>query len=484
VEFAAPPGDTPLQDVQAAVAVADVTSGEEVPIYQAAMACEGRACSDEGFAPQSGRAYVIRYTAQATSQGARFGDWADTQMRGTPAAAIDSARLDFGEVPFSPAPGFRLDTSTSLGVQFSERVFPLAASIVSSDCAGIAASASAPQRQPDGSYSVAVHLRSDTPPPPGTTCTGTLEVSGTSDEQQVQPDTPLSWELVVPPVSWSLLGVVRGDDVAGELLLNDIVATGDRARATLLVRYTGAPPFSLALAGVQATSDEGNRSLSRDDLELLAVAPEALPDQPGVYRVPLTLAARRTLPHHPLSGAWYSGQLELTIPGLPQQDTHTIGFRFHSPGWFQRHILPPLQAFYGWWWPGALTIPLSIVVPLLALFVFLGMRNTRAAAEQMHATPPPSSDSDLPAAPPPPATSPRPTPGRAPGRGAGRAPGQRTAAPGRAPAAARPPAPPGTTRRPGAAPGHAPAAPAPPASSQSGPTTRRVPGSSRAPGRS
>jgi hypothetical protein len=108
-----------------------------------------------------------------------------------------------------------------------------------------------------------------------------------------------------------------------------------------------------------------------------------LPDQPGVYRVPVTIAASRALPHNLLTGAWYSGDMFIRIRGLPGQDAQAVAFRFRSPSWVQRHILPPLQAVYGWWWPGVLTIPLSVIVPLLALLLFLGARNTRIASEML-----------------------------------------------------------------------------------------------------
>ncbi|MCX7668755.1 MAG: hypothetical protein N2439_01615, partial [Anaerolineae bacterium] len=214
------------------------------------------------------------------------------------------------------------------------------------------------------------------------TCSGTFALRGPSEDYAVTPETPLSWRLVIPAVEWKILGVRQGGTQAADANLGNLGRPGERAGATLVVRYTGKPPFSLQLADLNATAEQAGRALGKDALDLVAV-PAVQRVGADEYHVPIELQVRRSLPYTSLLARWltgtdYSGALKVQVVGLPASSPQEVRFRLHNPSLYQRYIQP----FYRLLWPGIVTIPLSIVIPLL-LLVLIWKRSKDARVERL-----------------------------------------------------------------------------------------------------
>ena len=92
----------PVQSLQASVYINDVTDDATgTPVYQAAMSCVDRLCTDEGFTPADGRSYVLRFLLSAISEDVRFGDWAETSLDIEPAVYLRGLPtvLDLAQMP-------------------------------------------------------------------------------------------------------------------------------------------------------------------------------------------------------------------------------------------------------------------------------------------------------------------------------------------------------------------------------------------------
>ncbi|HYF63813.1 MAG TPA: VWA domain-containing protein [Herpetosiphonaceae bacterium] len=85
-----------ISDLRGQVYIAEVGDGEK-PVYQHAMACAERRCSDSGFTPDNGRIYQVRFAVNALAsttneQGEqetlRFGDWDETALTMRPAVRL------------------------------------------------------------------------------------------------------------------------------------------------------------------------------------------------------------------------------------------------------------------------------------------------------------------------------------------------------------------------------------------------------------
>lgn len=377
-----------------------------------------------------------------------------------PVARVQQMSVDFGSVPFDTSPNFRIDRTSTVDVQFGEEVFNLIPSIQESGCEGLQMTAGPPAAV-GGHYQITLRLQSTGPVQPQE-CFGTFVLRGPTEDYEVQPQIPLSWQVVVQNVEWEILGVERNGETVKDLVLSDMGNAGERSAAILQVRYTGKPPFSLKLLGLRGRADRGEAEISGEHIAFIVGTVAAHPDLAHVYRVPVELVVRRSLPHHWLFGTWYSGKLQLGVEGLPDRRFEELSFRFRSPSWVQRHIGPRVRAFYRLWWPGVVTRPLSVLVPL-ALLVALWIRRQNKKVERLVSSAPQPGVSSArvveqqSAPPPPPAPaaaggpppSPRPSYGRKgvrvpvpggavprPGRKPGRRPGGRSAH------AAPPPAPP------------------------------------------
>ena len=101
------------------------------------------------------------------------------------------------------------------------------------------------------------------------------------------------------------------------------------------------------------------------------------------YQVPIELLVRRSLSQASplarwLSGTDYSGNLKIQVAGLPASQSQEVSFRLHNPSLYQRYVQP----FYRLLLPGVVTIPLSVVIPLL-LLVFIWKRRKDASVERL-----------------------------------------------------------------------------------------------------
>jgi hypothetical protein len=79
-----------------------------------------------------------------------------------------------------------------------------------------------------------------------------------------------------------------------------------------------------------------------------------------------------------LSGTDFSGNLNIQVAGLPASQSQEVSFRLHNPSLYQRYVQP----FYRLLLPGAVTIPLSVVIPLV-LLVFVWKRRKDASVERL-----------------------------------------------------------------------------------------------------
>jgi len=198
----------------------------------------------------------------------------------------------------------------------------------------------------------------------------------------------LAWRLVIPAVEWEVLGVQQGGASASDANMGSLGKAGERKGATLLVRYTGKPPFSLQLSDLSAAAERAGVTIGKDDLGLVAAPAVQTPavQQAGAgdeYQVPIELLVRRSLAQASplarwLSGTDYSGNLNIQVAGLPASQLQKVSFRVHNPSLYQRYVQP----FYRLLLPGAVTIPLSIVIPLL-LLVLISKRRKDASVERL-----------------------------------------------------------------------------------------------------
>ena len=298
-----------------------------------------------------------------------------------PAGEILDSAVDFGSVLFDTSPNFRLNETALVGVAFKDQPFEVVPSLVDSTCPDLSVEAGRPELQ-GGSYRLPLTLHSSRPVLPQT-CSGTLNMGGPSADYEILANQTIAWRVVIPEVEWQLVGVERTGTKTSDLAFGNIGRPGERGGVVLLIRYSGQAPFSLQLVDLAGEADQGGAIVSADRVALATgeVTPQA--GSPGVYRVPVDLVVRRSLPQASplatwLSGTDYSGRLHLDIVGLPSQSPREVSFRFHNPGLFQRYIAP----FYGLWWPGVVTYPLSVLVPLV-LLALLWLRRRDAAVEQI-----------------------------------------------------------------------------------------------------
>ncbi len=170
-------------------------------------------------------------------------------------------------------------------------------------------------------------------------------------------------------VEWSLAG--------SDLNLGDLQDAGARATGTLLLRFNGKTPFVVQMEAISAAgeTDEGLVTLTETELEMTPVEITGEPNESGLYEVPVTLVVRSRIPNDPLGGSFYSGDLAVSIAGLPG-DVQTAGLSFRSPSVVQRYVLPIVEPIYGL--PQAL---ISIPLTLLLLLIIVARIRSRGIDE-------------------------------------------------------------------------------------------------------
>ncbi len=279
-----------------------------------------------------------------------------------PLAQVDEQVADFGQTQFETSPNFRLNQNAEVPLSFVGSPFDIAATMVSSSCADITIEAGALQAR-DGVYILPLSLTSTGPIQPAT-CTGAISLSGPDGDYDVSPST-VEWRTRVDEVEWSLAG--------SDLNLGDLQDAGARATGTLLLRFNGQTPFVVQMEGVTANgeTDEGVVTLTEAELEMIPVEITDEPNEAGLYEVPISFVVRSRIPNDPLSGSFYSGDLAVSIAGLPG-DVQTAGLSFRSPSVLQRYVLPIVGPIYGM--PQAL---LSIPLTLLLLLIIVARIRSR-----------------------------------------------------------------------------------------------------------
>ena len=137
------------------------------------------------------------------------------------------------------------------------------------------------------------------------------------------------------------------------------------------------------MSDLNATASAAGVAVGKDDLDLVAAPAVQQAGAADEYEVPIELLVRRSLSQASplarwLSGTDYSGNLKIQVAGLPASQSQEVSFRLHNPSLYQRYVQP----FYRLWLPGVVTIPLSVVIPLL-LLVFMWKRSKDASVERL-----------------------------------------------------------------------------------------------------
>ncbi|MGC8781776.1 MAG: VWA domain-containing protein, partial [Anaerolineae bacterium] len=260
-----------------------------------------------------------------------------------PAAQIATAAVDFGTVIFDTSPNFRVRETAYVSVAFDESPFNLKPEPLAGSCPGLELIAGPPEAHGQA-HRLPLTLRSAGPIAPQT-CSGTFALRGPSEDYVVNPGTPLAWRLVIPAVEWEILGVRQGGASAPDANLGRLGKAGERAGVTLLVRYTGRPPFSLQPADLNLTAEQAGIAIGRDTLDVIAAPATPQPGAADEYQVPIELLVLRSLPHASPLGRWlsgtdYGGALKLQVEGLPASPVQEVRLRLHNPSLYQRYVQP------------------------------------------------------------------------------------------------------------------------------------------------
>lgn len=312
----------------------------------------------------------------------------------TPTAVIEGTNVDFGKTTFDISGG-SVKVEASLPISFTNGD-PFAVQVTefeSDNCPGLQLAADAPE---DGKLLLRLFTTGQTQLQPGV-CAGTFALGAPDANSVVERGANLTWTLEIVPLTWAFKSVRGADRREGQdFRADDIGLPQERAKAELLVYFTGNPDFHLEASDLHATG--GARSIGAESLELLLGEPSPA-NETSTYLVPMDLVVKESVPYHPIWGTTYSGDFKLAVAGLPGKPI-AVSFRFRSPSWLQRHVFK----YYHLWWPGIVCWPLSVLFLLVVTFVILRQRASRLE-EQVAANPPAST-----AAPPTPPSIPLPPP--------------------------------------------------------------------------
>lgn len=282
------------------------------------------------------------------------------------AARIQNPLADFGEVVFDTSPGFRVDEEVLLPVGFEVgKPFRLSAALAESNCSDLTLTTGELQPQENG-FLLPLRLTSRTPVLPGA-CFGAISLSGPSADFDIFPAV-VDWRLLVRGLQWS---------VVGSLDFGDVGNAGERSTEPLLLRFDGNTPFVVQVRGIEAAgeSGEGITELDASYLESAAVEVTGPPNADGFYEIPVELVARKAIPHDPLRGSFYSGQVTLAIEGLPGEG-RSVPISFRSPTLYQRYV--------EWWLRPIYSLPLLLCtgpLTLLLLLIFVARARNRGYVE-------------------------------------------------------------------------------------------------------
>lgn len=294
---------------------------------------------------------------------------------GTPKVEALETSVDFGGVTFDPSPNFRVDLTAPLRVRFTERVFPLQASLLpGSSCSGLEIDAGEPSASGD-EHVVELRLWSQQPVQPAL-CSGQLRLSGPGEDYQVVNGDQINWRFEIPALEWKLLGAANKDgSIAPDLAFPDVGRATERQMLTMLVEYSGTPNFQMQAQPVDTVGS--GVSLGSEALDVLARPPEKHSTLANTYLVPVELVAKTDLPQRGLRGTVYNGLIRFRILGLPEDAAQDISYRFRSPSWLQRNIFPKYHLL----WPGIVCWPLTLAALVLLLFAVLRIRAGRIEAQ-------------------------------------------------------------------------------------------------------
>ncbi|MBI3959723.1 MAG: VWA domain-containing protein, partial [Chloroflexi bacterium] len=271
------------------------------------------------------------------------------------AARLQSQVADFGEVKFDTSPNFRISEETLLPVTFDAgKPFRLTAALAESSCVGLSLTSGELQAEGDR-WLLPVQLTSLAPVLPGG-CSGQIRLTGPSEDFDLFPSS-VEWRLRIRGVEWS---------VVGDLDFGDVGGAGERSTQPLLLRFDGSTPFVVQVEGIEAAGETGDGVTQLDEsfLESRQIEVSGKPNADGYYEIPVGLVARKSIPHDPLRGSFYSGDLTLGIEGLPGE-SRSVAISFRSPTVYQRYVEWWLRPIYSLPWllcTGPLTLLLLLIL--------------------------------------------------------------------------------------------------------------------------
>ena len=280
-----------------------------------------------------------------------------------PTARLDSNVLNFGEVLFDTSPNFRLNEEIQIPVAYEGDPFKLTATVQDSGCNGLNVETGDPIVQ-EGSALLPVRLTSRTSVR-ANTCAGVITLVGPNRVDYDVFPSQLEWQVRVNDVEWSL--------VSGELSLGDLRNPGERAEETLLIRFNGKTPFIVQMDKLAASASLGDgttQAITPVEIEMPAVEVDGPANDADLYEVPVTFIARQPIVNDPVQGAFYTGEIQLSILGLPGA-AKTVDISFRSPTILQRYVAPIVVPVYSLPW-ALCTWPLSLLLLLVLIARFRG----------------------------------------------------------------------------------------------------------------
>ncbi len=284
-------------------------------------------------------------------------------------ARLETQVVEFPPVQFRTSPDFRVEVEAQIPLRFAPgKPFRLTAELVESTCPQLVVTTGQQVPRDDG-YLLPVRLGSQQPVPPGI-CQGTLAFRPPTPDFDILPGT-LPFVLAIRGIQWEIVGPSLLD-------VGDLRGAGERTTVPLEMRFEGTPPFVVQVEEIRLTGEtpDGTVVLGPESIEVPPVTVTEPASEDHLYRVPITLVARRTLPNDPLRGTVYTGELVLAIQGLPEE-TRTLPVTLRSPTLYQRYV--------EWWLAPIYSLPWVLCtgpLTLLLLLILVARWRTRGFQEE------------------------------------------------------------------------------------------------------
>lgn len=270
-------------------------------------------------------------------------------------ATVLTKDADFGEVAYEPSENFRIDQTATMEVRFNDVPFSLKVDgFGSPDCPDMRLMVVHQDDRTDLTATLTLRLQS-TGRVSAKDCSGQFNLvpSDRPEDRTVNNGEGILWQLRVQGIEWAILGsIVDGKEVSS-VTFNDLTTPADApgAEVTLIVRYSGKPPFKLELADSTLMDPRRQEGLGAADFTPVVMDIQPDPVRAQIYRVNLQLVPTRNLPSHWWFTRSFSGQLAFRIAGLPEMNAQPIDTFVNSTGWRDRRLIPFVMKWIVRLWP-------------------------------------------------------------------------------------------------------------------------------------